>query len=123
MISKVQNQKSAIIYCITIISKNIFINERNSSGIIKKISFTFIVLYILFSCNSPRNSGSNIANMYNESIESFIISKEKAFDDFIDNFEDYNFSTRMEARNEIVSRIDRLVSKYENDKASADYAY
>ena len=31
MISKVQNQKSAIIYCITIISKNIFINERNSS--------------------------------------------------------------------------------------------
>lgn len=61
--------------------------------------------------------------MYNESIESFIISKEKAFDDFIDNFEDYNFSTRMEARNEIVSRIDRLVSKYENDKASADYAY
>ncbi len=31
MISKVQNQKSDIIYCITIISKNIFINERNSS--------------------------------------------------------------------------------------------
>ena len=31
MISKVQNQKSAIIYCITIISKNIFINERNTS--------------------------------------------------------------------------------------------
>ena len=31
MISKVQNQKSAIIYCITIISKNIFVNERNTS--------------------------------------------------------------------------------------------
>ena len=31
MISKVQNQKSAVIYCITIISKNIFINERNTS--------------------------------------------------------------------------------------------
>ncbi len=31
MTSKVQNQKSAIIYCITIISKNIIINERNSS--------------------------------------------------------------------------------------------
>ena len=33
MISKVQNQKSAIIYCITIISKNIFINERNTSDL------------------------------------------------------------------------------------------
>ncbi len=33
MISKVQNQKSDIIYCITIISKNIFINERNSSDV------------------------------------------------------------------------------------------
>ena len=37
MISKVQNQKSAIIYCITIISKNIFINERNTSDNFVKI--------------------------------------------------------------------------------------
>ena len=40
MISKVQNQKSAIIYCITIISKNIFVNERNTSVSELKIIFS-----------------------------------------------------------------------------------
>ena len=46
MISKVQNQKSAIIYCITIISKNIFINERNTSDATTYLSIHYIFMVV-----------------------------------------------------------------------------
>lgn len=75
------------------------------------------------SCNSPKNDGERIAEMYNKSVSDFIDEREKTFDGFISDFESYNFSSRVEARNEIESAIDKLVSEYDNDRASADYAY
>lgn len=75
------------------------------------------------SCNSPKNDGERIAEMYNKSVSDFIDEREKTFDGFISDFESYNFSSRVEARNEIESAIDKLVSDYDNDRASADYAY
>ena len=68
MISKVQNQKSAIIYCITIISKNIFVNERNTSDCtLLIVNFTLFwafrlrrraFRYIFFRC-APKGCRSN----------------------------------------------------------------
>lgn len=75
------------------------------------------------SCNSPKNDGERIAEMYNKSVSDFIDEREKTFDGFISDFESYNFSSRVEARNEIESAIDKLISEYDNDRASADYAY
>ena len=75
------------------------------------------------SCNSPKNDGERIAEMYNKSVSDFIDEREKTFDGFISDFESYNFSSRVEARNEIESAIDKLVSEYDNDRASVDYAY
>ena len=64
MISKVQNQKSAIIYCITIISKNIFINERNTSDYELWIIFgrsgeAVGLSAISFSADAPKGCRSN----------------------------------------------------------------
>lgn len=88
-----------------------------------KFFLMLVSLVVLSSCGTTGNDGEKVAKMYNESVENFINDRESAFDDFIDNFDDYNFSSRVDARNEIKSKIDELVARYENDKASADYAY
>ncbi len=89
-----------------------------------KKNLLIIICFMTFlSCNSPKNDGERIAEMYNKSVSDFIDEREKTFDGFISDFESYNFSSRVEARNEIESAIDKLVSEYDNDRASADYAY
>ena len=87
-----------------------------------KKNLLIIICFMTFlSCNSPKNDGERIAEMYNKSVSDFIDEREKTFDGFISDFESYNFSSRVEARNEIESAIDKLVSEYDNDRASADY--
>lgn len=78
---------------------------------------------LLWSCSSPYSDGEKAAKIFNACEEKYEEDLESKINEFIDNFNDYAFSTRIEARQTIESIISKAREEYENNLKDAEYQY
>lgn len=77
----------------------------------------------LISCSSPQSDGEKAAKAYIECMEFYNNDLESRLHDFIENFEDYNFQSRIEARNKVDEIIREADLEYEKNVKKADQQY
>ena len=75
------------------------------------------------SCSSPEKDGINAANRFKACDDDYMESLTKAFVKFTKNFEDYDFTTRVEARRKIESIIETETERYNKEVKNAEKWY
>ena len=83
----------------------------------------FCVAVIFAACSSPENDGIDAANRFKACDDDYMESLTKAFAKFVKNFDDYDFTTRVEARQKIESIIDKETERYNKEIKNAEKLY
>lgn len=81
------------------------------------------VAFTVSSCSSPENDGIDAANRFKTCDDDYMESLTKAFTKFVKNFDDYDFTTRVEARQKIESIIDKETERYNKEIKNAEKQY
>ena len=86
-----------------------------------------VLITLVSSCNffslSPSAEGVEIAELYNNSLETFSSSQSEVLNQFAVEFMDYNFTTRIEARKVAKEKLRPTIDKFNSDIAKADLAF
>lgn len=86
-----------------------------------------VLITLVSSCNffslSPSAEGVEIAELYNNSLETFSSSQSEVLNQFAVEFIDYNFTTRIEARKVAKEKLRPTIDKFNSDIAKADLAF
>ena len=83
----------------------------------------FCVVVTFAACSSPENDGIDAANRFKECDDNYVENLTKAFAKFVENFDDYDFTTRVEARQKIESIIDDENERYNKEIKNAEKQY
>lgn len=75
------------------------------------------------SCGSPESDGKEAAKRIRECDELYTERLTRRFDEFVKNFDDYKFETRIEARKCVEKIIDEETKVYESEIKKAEYEY
>lgn len=78
----------------------------------KLVKYTFAVMLLLASCSSPESDGKNLGEEYNDNIESYVSKTMKAYNNFINEFGDNNFQTRVAAREALNEKLEKISNEY-----------
>jgi len=90
-----------------------------------KVFIISILLCTLFAaCSSPESDGKKAAEKFCDCEKEFEKNLSKETQNFIKNFADYGFNTRLEAREKSEELIDKVSREYENctQKAQQEYS-
>lgn len=86
-----------------------------------------VLITLVSSCNflslSPSAEGVEIAELYNNSLETFSSSQSEVLNQFAVEFMNYNFTTRIEARKVAREKLKPTIDKFNSDIAKADLAF
>ncbi len=77
----------------------------------------------LMSCNSPYSDGEKAAEAFNKSEQTYLTDLQNKVGEYINKFDSYGFSTRVEARQKLNSIITEVRTNYESDLRSAERLY
>jgi hypothetical protein len=90
-------------------------------------SILLVLITLVSSCNffnpSPSSVGVEVAELYNNSLETFSSSQSEVLNQFAVEFMDYNFTTRIEARKVAREKLKPIIDKFNSDMANADLEY
>lgn len=90
-------------------------------------SILLVLITLVLSCNlfnqSPSSEGIEVAELYNNSLETFSSSQSEVLNQFAVEFMDYNFTTRIEARKVAKEKLRPTIDKFNSDIAKADLAF
>ncbi len=88
-----------------------------------KIIVALSMCLFLMSCNSPYSDGEKSAEAFNESEQTYLTDLQNKVGEYINEFDSYGFSTRVEARQKLNSIITEVRTNYESDLRSAERLY
>lgn len=88
-----------------------------------KIIVALSMCLCLLSCNSPYSDGEKAAEAFNASEQTYITDLQKKIGEYINKFDSYEFSTRVEARQKLNSIIAKVRTNYYSELRSAERQY
>lgn len=90
---------------------------------ILRFPISLLITLLIISCSNPESDGKKAAQALNECSKNFNINLEKEIHEFITNFDDYSFKTRIEARAKVDKIIAIVSNIFEQDKREAEQLY
>ena len=87
------------------------------------LKFKYVVALMvslsLLSCSSPRKDGEKAARAFNESEQTYQTDLKDRIQDFVDDFDSYGFTSRVDARKKINDIVAGVKNDYEKNLRSA----
>lgn len=87
------------------------------------IIFQIILCVLLIACSNPESDGKKAAEKFCDCEKEFTKKTNKETQNFINNFADYGFNTRIEARKKLEELMDKVSREYESCTQKAQQAY
>ncbi len=82
-----------------------------------------LITTFLISCGSPESDGKKAAQAFYECSETFNKDLDREIREYLANFSDYNFTTRVEARAKVDEILDKVSKEYEKNQRDATQLY
>ncbi len=76
------------------------------------IKYCIISVLVLTSCSSPESDGKNAAKDFCENIDLYVKKKSQAYLNFIKEFDNENYQSRVKARDDLNKKIDAIAAEY-----------
>ncbi len=77
-----------------------------------RILFFLLIALYSASCSSPESDGENAAKDFCENIDSYVRNKIQAYQNFIKEFDNENYQSRVKARDDLNKKIDAIAAEY-----------
>lgn len=87
------------------------------------IILCLVALALCAACTNPKAMGEKVAEAYNDCFNELKKGLHNAGNEFVKNFDNNRYTTRIEAKAEFKSKIDNVLSEYETACAKAKNSY